>query len=536
MRMINNLIKIIQTIKNEKTNEKKIIENIQTFSKQQYNSFFIKALKNIIDKEEKATQNFEKIIQKNVENIEKQKKDLTESIKTTYTNSQSKEILTNLEKLLKLLKSFLNDTFEKLKDEITFEDFLIKNNFISKDFKLNYENKKISYELNDNDNNDFEINYSNNSIYNKINNLTYKSEQINDNNLRLQTILKGFEKIIYTYKEDIKTFNDKSNKIAKILNNSFFEKCQTAQKQYGNFLELAKKGYENYLKESTSEIKKTRQEYIENELTNYIKKYLGVFESGTNDNITKILNDITTTEIDSYKAGGQNKKIEEIIIFIKTFLEDIYGKDIASCLGLNSTDYNFEPLETNEKLLTTENLYENRIKFINDNNQIKKVEFYTSEKSIYMDKKGEYIKEDKDDDKFIICQNAARNYYGYFKKASDYETLEAQIKEIKENVDVNNFLEKGGYENNTALFKKIDTYYDRYKEYVNDILDENITNNKEKYDNEIDETKKDKMVEAIKSKMKKYLLTDISEPYLNNKELAWCRESKIKEEIEKRLG
>ena len=540
MRMINKLIKIMQTVKDEKANEKKIIENIQTFSKQQYSSFFTKILTNIINKEEQVTQDFEKVIQKNVKDIEEQKNELKKSIKAEYTNSQSKEILANLEKLLKLLKEFIDNTFKDLKDKITFEDFLKKNNLISKDnknIKLNYETKKCSYEFNfkEEDDSDFKINYKDDSVYNKINNLAYKTVQINDNNLALYVILKGFEKIIHTYKEDVKTFNDKSSKMANILKDNFFEKCQTAQKQYGSFLKnIKEKDYEDYLKTNTSKTKKTRQEYTEDELTNYIKKYLGVSENGSNNNITEILKDIPTAEINNYKSGGQNKKIEEVIIFIKTFLEDIYGKDIASCLGLSSTDYNFESLETNEGLLMTESLCENRIKFINENKQIKKVEFYTSEKSIYMDKDGEYITKDNDDNKFLICQNAARNYYGYFEKGSIYEALEAQIKEIKErNVeDANSFFDNT-YEKNKELFDKIDTYYSNYKSQVDKVLKENVEAKKEEYKK--DETKRDKIAETIKNSMKKYLLTDIPETYLNKKGLDWCQETTIKGYIEGKL-
>ena len=250
-----------------------------------------------------------------------------------------------------------------------------------------------------------------------------------------------------------------------------------------------------------------------------------------NNNAIKNSN-LTNEQIEQYKKDEKNKEINDLINCLKDFLDNIKGTGYKN-------EITVEEINKTEKELEPEKLTYISFNKKEDGVTEESINFFTNKKSVYYNGT-EYINDENDADiDKKLCSNIKRNQYSFisYLKNINYDDLEAQVQEIRENGrSLASFFRKEGYEKNKELFKKINDYYKNYAETANKILNETVDTKKAEYE-AADDVEKNKIVEAIKSKMNRYLLTNMERlnEYLESINLAWCQEDKIIEEIKKRI-
>ena len=491
--------------------------NLITFSKN-YCNFFEKKMNSVIGKIINKTNNLNTKISSNI-----------------YNNTKSNDIISGLEKLLEEYQNFFTNCTELLEGIKTYKSFLASKKFINNEDDENIEYKQdkqaalLAYELNHNVD-EYTLNYLNDNKNNEIKSIIYNGTKI-DNNISsdiLLTLVKGFKKIINSYDEAVDRENEIINN-AKIILKEYADKINGLSSEYEKFIENVKKDYTSLVEKDITE-----NEYIEERALENIKKYLGILSDSTDDylKIRLFLPTLTNEQIEQYKKDEKNKEINDLINCLKDFLDNIKGtgyKNEITAEEINKTEKELEP----EKLTY--------ISFNKKEDGVteESINFFTNIKSVYYNGT-EYINDENDADiDKKLCSNIKRNQYSFisYLKNINYDDLEAQVQEIRENGrSLASFFRKEGYEKNKDLFKKINDYYENYAETANKILNETVNTKKAEYE-AADDVEKNKIVEAIKSKMNRYLLTNMERlnEYLESRNLAWCQEDKIIEEIKKRI-
>ena len=509
--------------------------NLITFSKN-YCNFFEKKMKELDNYEQNLTENCEKKMNSVIGKIINNTNNLNTKISSNiYNNTKSNDIISGLEKLLEEYQNFFTNCTELLEGIKTYKSFLASKKFINNEDDENIEYKQdkqaalFAYELNHNVD-EYTLNYLNDNKNNEIKSIIYNGTKI-DNNISsdiLLTLVKGFKKIINSYDEAVDRENEIINN-AKIILKEYADKINGLSSEYEKFIENVKKDYT-----SLAEKDITENEYIEERALENIKKYLGILSDSTDDylKIRLFLPTLTNEQIEQYKKDEKNKEINDLINCLKDFLDNIKDteyKNEITAKEINKTEKELEP----EKLT---NISFNKKE---DGITEESINFFTNKKSVYYNGT-EYINDenDKDIDK-KLCSNIKRNQYSFisYLKNINYDDLEVQVQEIRENGrSLASFFRKEGYEKNKDLFKKINDYYENYAETANKILNETVNTKKAEYE-AADDVEKNKIVEAIKSKMNRYLLTNMERlnEYLESRNLAWCQEDKIIEEIKKRI-
>lgn len=509
--------------------------NLITFSKN-YCNFFEKKMKELDNYEQNLTENCEKKMNSVIGKIINNTNNLNTKISSNiYNNTKSNDIISGLEKLLEEYQNFFTNCTELLEGIKTYKSFLASKKFINNEDDENIEYKQdkqaalFAYELNHNVD-EYTLNYLNDNKNNEIKSIIYNGTKI-DNNISsdiLLTLVKGFKKIINSYDEAVDRENEIINN-AKIILKEYADKINGLSSEYEKFIENVKKDYTSLVEKDITE-----NEYIEERALENIKKYLGILSDSTDDylKIRLFLPTLTNEQIEQYKKDEKNKEINDLINCLKDFLDNIKDteyKNEITAKEINKTEKELEP----EKLT---NISFNKKE---DGITEESINFFTNKKSVYYNGT-EYINDenDKDIDK-KLCSNIKRNQYSFisYLKNINYDDLEVQVQEIRENGrSLASFFRKEGYEKNKDLFKKINDYYENYAETANKILNETVNTKKAEYE-AADDVEKNKIVEAIKSKMNRYLLTNMERlnEYLESRNLAWCQEDKIIEEIKKRI-
>lgn len=509
--------------------------NLITFSKN-YCNFFEKKMKELDNYEQNLTENCEKKMNSVIGKIINKTNNLNTKISSNiYNNTKSNDIISGLEKLLEEYQNFFTNCTELLEGIKTYKSFLASKKFINNEDDENIEYKQdkqaalFAYELNHNVD-EYTLNYLNDNKNNEIKSIIYNGTKI-DNNISsdiLLTLVKGFKKIINSYDEAVDRENEIINN-AKIILQEYADKINGLSSEYEKFIENVKKDYTSLVEKDITE-----NEYIEERALENIKKYLGILSDSTDDylKIRLFLPTLTNEQIEQYKKDEKNKEINDLINCLKDFLDNIKGSKYKN-------EITAEEINKTEKELEPEKLTYIRFNKKEDGITEESINFFTNKKSVYYNGT-EYINDenDKDIDK-KLCSNIKRNEYSFisYLKNINYDDLEAQVQEIRENGrSLASFFRKGGYEKNKDLFKKINDYYENYAETANKILNETVNTKKAEYE-AADDVEKNKIVEAIKSKMNRYLLTNMERlnEYLESRNLAWCQEDKIIEEIKKRI-
>lgn len=537
--LMNNINSFKESLEDECKNASERRTNLITFSKN-YCNFFEKKMKELDNYEQNLTENCEKKMNSVIGKIINKTNNLNTKISSEiYNNTKSNDIISGLEKLLEEYQNFFTNCTELLEGIKTYKSFLASKKFINNEDDENIEYKQdkqdkqaalFAYELNHNVD-EYTLNYLNDNKNNEIKSIIYNGTKI-DNNISsdiLLTLVKGFKKIINSYDEAVDRENEIINN-AKIILKEYADKINGLSSEYEKFIENVKKDYTSSLVEKDI----TENEYIEERALENIKKYLGILSDSTDDylKIRLFLPTLTNEQIEQYKKDEKNKEINDLINCLKDFLDNIKGtgyKNEITAKEINKTEKELEP----EKLTNI------RFNKKEDGVTEESINFFTNIKSVYYNGT-EYINDENDADiDKKLCSNIKRNEYSFisYLKNINYDDLEAQVQEIRENGrSLASFFRKEGYEKNKDLFKKINDYYENYAETANKILNETVVTKKAEYE-AADDVEKNKIVEAIKSKMNRYLLTNMERlnEYLESKNLAWCQEDKIIEEIKKRI-
>ena len=509
--------------------------NLITFSKN-YCNFFEKKMKELDNYEQNLTENCEKKMNSVIGKIINKTNNLNTKISSNiYNNTKSNDIISGLEKLLEEYQNFFTNCTELLEGIKTYKSFLASKKFINNEDDENIEYKQdkqaalFAYELNHNVD-EYTLNYLNDNKNNEIKSIIYNGTKI-DNNISsdiLLTLVKGFKKIINSYDEAVDRENEIINN-AKIILKEYADKINGLSSEYEKFIENVKKDYTSLVEKDITE-----NEYIEERALENIKKYLGILSDSTDDylKIRLFLPTLTNEQIEQYKKDEKNKEINDLINCLKDFLDNIKGTGYKN-------EITVEEINKTEKELEPEKLTYIRFNKKEDGVTEESINFFTNKKSVYYNGT-EYINDENDADiDKKLCSNIKRNQYSFisYLKNINYDDLEAQVQEIRENGrSLASFFRKEGYEKNKELFKKINDYYKNYAETANKILNETVDTKKAEYE-AADDVEKNKIVEAIKSKMNRYLLTNMERlnEYLESINLAWCQEDKIIEEIKKRI-
>lgn len=509
--------------------------NLITFSKN-YCNFFEKKMKELDNYEQNLTENCEKKMNSVIGKIINKTNNLNTKISSNiYNNTKSNDIISGLEKLLEEYQNFFTNCTELLEGIKTYKSFLASKKFINNEDDENIEYKQdkqaalLAYELNHNVD-EYTLNYLNDNKNNEIKSIIYNGTKI-DNNISsdiLLTLVKGFKKIINSYDEAVDRENEIINN-AKIILKEYADKINGLSSEYEKFIENVKKDYTSLVEKDITE-----NEYIEERALENIKKYLGILSDSTDDylKIRLFLPTLTNEQIEQYKKDEKNKEINDLINCLKDFLDNIKGTGYKN-------EITVEEINKTEKELEPEKLTYISFNKKEDGVTEESINFFTNKKSVYYNGT-EYINDENDADiDKKLCSNIKRNQYSFisYLKNINYDDLEAQVQEIRENGrSLASFFRKEGYEKNKELFKKINDYYKNYAETANKILNETVDTKKAEYE-AADDVEKNKIVEAIKSKMNRYLLTNMERlnEYLESINLAWCQEDKIIEEIKKRI-
>ena len=509
--------------------------NLITFSKN-YCNFFEKKMKELDNYEQNLTENCEKKMNSVIGKIINKTNNLNTKISSNiYNNTKSNDIISGLEKLLEEYQNFFTNCTELLEGIKTYKSFLASKKFINNEDDENIEYKQdkqaalFAYELNHNVD-EYTLNYLNDNKNNEIKSIIYNGTKI-DNNISsdiLLTLVKGFKKIINSYDEAVDRENEIINN-AKIILKEYADKINGLSSEYEKFIENVKKDYTSLVEKDITE-----NEYIEERALENIKKYLGILSDSTDDylKIRLFLPTLTNEQIEQYKKDEKNKEINDLINCLKDFLDNIKGTGYKN-------EITVEEINKTEKELEPEKLTYISFNKKEDGVTEESINFFTNKKSVYYNGT-EYINDENDADiDKKLCSNIKRNQYSFisYLKNINYDDLEAQVQEIRENGrSLASFFRKEGYEKNKELFKKINDYYKNYAETANKILNETVNTKKAEYE-AADDVEKNKIVEAIKSKMNRYLLTNMERlnEYLESINLAWCQEDKIIEEIKKRI-
>ena len=509
--------------------------NLITFSKN-YCNFFEKKMKELDNYEQNLTENCEKKMNSVIGKIINKTNNLNTKISSNiYNNTKSNDIISGLEKLLEEYQNFFTNCTELLEGIKTYKSFLASKKFINNEDDENIEYKQdkqaalFAYELNHNVD-EYTLNYLNDNKNNEIKSIIYNGTKI-DNNISsdiLLTLVKGFKKIINSYDEAVDRENEIINN-AKIILKEYADKINGLSSEYEKFIENVKKDYTSLVEKDITE-----NEYIEERVLENIKKYLGILSDSTDDylKIRLFLPTLTNEQIEQYKKDEKNKEINDLINCLKDFLDNIKGTGYKN-------EITVEEINKTEKELEPEKLTYISFNKKEDGVTEESINFFTNKKSVYYNGT-EYINDENDADiDKKLCSNIKRNQYSFisYLKNINYDDLEAQVQEIRENGrSLASFFRKEGYEKNKELFKKINDYYKNYAETANKILNETVDTKKAEYE-AADDVEKNKIVEAIKSKMNRYLLTNMERlnEYLESINLAWCQEDKIIEEIKKRI-
>ncbi len=509
--------------------------NLITFSKN-YCNFFEKKMKELDNYEQNLTENCEKKMNSVIGKIINKTNNLNTKISSNiYNNTKSNDIISGLEKLLEEYQNFFTNCTELLEGIKTYKSFLASKKFINNEDDENIEYKQdkqaalFAYELNHNVD-EYTLNYLNDNKNNEIKSIIYNGTKI-DNNISsdiLLTLVKGFKKIINSYDEAVDRENEIINN-AKIILKEYADKINGLSSEYEKFIENVKKDYTSLVEKDITE-----NEYIEERALENIKKYLGILSDSTDDylKIRLFLPTLTNEQIEQYKKDEKNKEINDLINCLKDFLDNIKGTGYKN-------EITVEEINKTEKELEPEKLTYISFNKKEDGVTEESINFFTNKKSVYYNGT-EYINDENDADiDKKLCSNIKRNQYSFisYLKNINYDDLEAQVQEIRENGrSLASFFRKEGYEKNKELFKKINDYYKNYAETANKILNETVDTKKAEYE-AADDVEKNKIVEAIKSKMNRYLLTNMERlnEYLESINLAWCQEDKIIEEIKKRI-
>ena len=509
--------------------------NLITFSKN-YCNFFEKKMKELDNYEQNLTENCEKKMNSVIGKIINKTNNLNTKISSNiYNNTKSNDIISGLEKLLEEYQNFFTNCTELLEGIKTYKSFLASKKFINNEDDENIEYKQdkqaalFAYELNHNVD-EYTLNYLNDNKNNEIKSIIYNGTKI-DNNISsdiLLTLVKGFKKIINSYDEAVDRENEIINN-AKIILKEYADKINGLSSEYEKFIENVKKDYTSLVEKDITE-----NEYIEERALENIKKYLGILSDSTDDylKIRLFLPTLTNEQIEQYKKDEKNKEINDLINCLKDFLDNIKGTGYKN-------EITVEEINKTEKELEPEKLTYISFNKKEDGVTEESINFFTNKKSVYYNGT-EYINDENDADiDKKLCSNTKRNQYSFisYLKNINYDDLEAQVQEIRENGrSLASFFRKEGYEKNKELFKKINDYYKNYAETANKILNETVDTKKAEYE-AADDVEKNKIVEAIKRKMNRYLLTNMERlnEYLESINLAWCQEDKIIEEIKKRI-
>ena len=509
--------------------------NLITFSKN-YCNFFEKKMKELDNYEQNLTENCEKKMNSVIGKIINKTNNLNTKISSNiYNNTKSNDIISGLEKLLEEYQNFFTNCTELLEGIKTYKSFLASKKFINNEDDENIEYKQdkqaalFAYELNHNVD-EYTLNYLNDNKNNEIKSIIYNGTKI-DNNISsdiLLTLVKGFKKIINSYDEAVDRENEIINN-AKIILKEYADKINGLSSEYEKFIENVKKDYTSLVEKDITE-----NEYIEERALENIKKYLGILSDSTDDylKIRLFLPTLTNEQIEQYKKDKKNKEINDLINCLKDFLDNIKGTGYKN-------EITVEEINKTEKELEPEKLTYISFNKKEDGVTEESINFFTNKKSVYYNGT-EYINDENDADiDKKLCSNIKRNQYSFisYLKNINYDDLEAQVQEIRENGrSLASFFRKEGYEKNKELFKKINDYYKNYAETANKILNETVDTKKAEYE-AADDVEKNKIVEAIKRKMNRYLLTNMERlnEYLESINLAWCQEDKIIEEIKKRI-
>lgn len=532
--LMNNINSFKEILENECKNASERRTNLITFSKN-YCNFFEKKMKELDNYEQNLTENCEKKMNSVIGKIINKTNNLnTKSSSKIYNNTKSNDIISGLEKLLEEYQNFFTNCTELLEGIKTYKSFLASKKFINNedDENIEYNNKQAAllYELNHNVD-EYTLNYLNDNKNNEIKSIIYNGTKI-DNNISsdiLLTLVKGFKKIINSYDEAVDRENEIINN-AKVILKEYADKINGLSSEYEKFIENVKKDYNSLVEKDITE-----NEYVEECALENIKKYLSILSDSTDDylKIRLFLPTLTNEQIEQYKKDEKNKEINDLINCLKDFLDNIKGKEYKN-------EITAEEINKTEKELEPENLT-NIISFNKKEDGVteESINFFTNKNSVYCNGT-EYINDENDEDiDKKLCSNIKRNTYSFisYLKNIEYDDLEAQAQEIRENSrSLASFFRKKGYEKNKDLFEKIDIYYKNYAETANKILNETVDTKKAEYE-AADDIEKNKIVEAIKSKMNRYLLTNMERlnEYLDSINLAWCQEDKIIEEIKKRI-
>lgn len=540
--LMNNINSFKEILESECKKASERRTNLITFSKN-YCNFFEKKMEELSNYEQNLTENCEKKMNSVIGKIINKINNLnTKSNSKIYNNTKSNDIISELEELLEEYQNFFTNCTELLEGIKTYRGFLASKKFISNedDENIEYETGKnknnkqedirpsLFYELNHNVD-EYTLNYLNDDKNNEIKSIMYNGTKI-DNNISsdiLLTLVKGFKKIINSYDEAVDRENEIINN-AKVISKEYADKINGLSSEYKKFIENVKKDYDSLVEKDITE-----NEYIEERALENIKKYLSILNDSTDDylKIRLFLPTLTNEQIEKYKKDEKNKEINDLINCLKDFLDGIKGSEYH--------EISKDKIEKTESNLESVNLTKVKFNKKEDGVTEESINFFTNTYSVYYNDT-EYINDENDADiDKKLCSNIKRNNYKLisYLKNIEYDDLEAQVQEIRENSrSLASFFKNEGYEKNKSLFDKINEYYKAYTKKANETLNSAIDSKKVEYSN-ADDTEKNKIREAIKSKMNKYLLTDMSllNEYLASVGLEWCQEYKIDAEIETRL-